>query len=121
MSRRVFDFESAIARAPAPNVVDGLRVGGEAPTYAGVLAEHEAYVAALEAAGVAGGGAGAARRLSGFGVRRGPGLRPPRRRDPAAARRAQPVGRGRRDRARAARRFARVLERTRAMPTAATC
>ncbi len=53
MSRRVFDFESAIVRTPAPNVIDGLRAGGEAPGYQGVLAEHEADVAALEAAGVA--------------------------------------------------------------------
>jgi dimethylargininase len=53
MSRRVFDFGNAIVRMPAPNVVDGLRVGGEAPSYQGVLAEHAAYVAALEAAGLA--------------------------------------------------------------------
>jgi len=53
MSRRIFDFDSAIVRTPAPSVVDGLRVGGEAPTYQGVLAEHVAYVAALEAAGLA--------------------------------------------------------------------
>jgi dimethylargininase len=53
MSRRVFDFERAIVRTPGPSVVDGLRVGGEAPSYRGILAEHEAYVAALEGAGVA--------------------------------------------------------------------
>ena len=52
MSRRVFDFANAIVRTPAPSVVDGLRVGGEAPSYPGVLAEHAAYVAALEAAGL---------------------------------------------------------------------
>lgn len=53
MSGRVFDFDSAIVRTPAPSVVQGLRAGGEAPSYQGVLAEHEAYVAALEAAGLA--------------------------------------------------------------------
>lgn len=50
---RVFDFDSAIVRTPAPSVVDGLRAGDQAgPSHAGVLAEHRAYVAALEAAGV---------------------------------------------------------------------
>ena len=53
MSRRVFDFGHAIVRTPAASVVEGLRVGGEAPGYEGVLAEHRAYVAALEVAGVA--------------------------------------------------------------------
>lgn len=53
MSRPVFDFQSAIVRRPAPSVVEGLRSGGEAPSCAGVLAEHDAYVAALEAAGLA--------------------------------------------------------------------
>jgi dimethylargininase len=53
MSRRVFDFGHAIVRTPAPSVVDGLRVGAEAPTYEGVLAEHRAYVAALKDAGLA--------------------------------------------------------------------
>jgi dimethylargininase len=53
VSCRVFNFRNAIVRTPATCVVDGLRVGGEAPTYEGVLAEHEAYVAALEAAGLA--------------------------------------------------------------------
>lgn len=49
---RVFDFDSAIVRTPAPSVVAGLRAGGGPdPDYAGVLAEHRAYVAALEAAG----------------------------------------------------------------------
>lgn len=51
---RVFDFDSALVRTPAPSVVDGLRVGDHAsPTHEGVLAEFTAYVAALEAAGVA--------------------------------------------------------------------
>lgn len=50
---RVFDFDSAIVRVPAPSVVNGLSAsGGEAPSYQGVLAEHRAYVTALEAAGV---------------------------------------------------------------------
>ncbi|MFL6858368.1 MAG: dimethylarginine dimethylaminohydrolase family protein [Allosphingosinicella sp.] len=53
MSRRVFDFGHAIVRTPAPNVVEGLRTGFEAPSYEGVLAEHRIYVTALEAAGVA--------------------------------------------------------------------
>lgn len=51
---RVFDFVHAIAREPAVSVVDGLRAGaGPSPTYGGVLAEHRAYVSALEAAGLA--------------------------------------------------------------------
>ena len=49
---RVFDFDRAIVREPAESVVHGLRTGSEAPTLAGVLAEHRAYVAALESAGV---------------------------------------------------------------------
>ena len=50
---RVFDFDSAIVRTPARSVVDGLRAGaGPSPDYPGVLAEHEAYVRALRAAGV---------------------------------------------------------------------
>jgi dimethylargininase len=52
MSKRVFDFANAIVRRPAPGVVEGLRVGEEAPRYEAVLAEHRAYVAALEAAGL---------------------------------------------------------------------
>jgi dimethylargininase len=47
-------FSNAIVRAPARSVVRGLRtVDMGAPSYEGVLAEHAAYVAALEAAGVA--------------------------------------------------------------------
>jgi len=46
-------FTQAIVRIPAPTVVEGLRTGAETPGYAGVLAEHRAYVAALEAAGLA--------------------------------------------------------------------
>jgi dimethylargininase len=53
MSKRVFDFAHAIVRTPSPSVVEGLREGNEAPRYEAVLAEHRAYVAALEAAGLA--------------------------------------------------------------------
>lgn len=49
---RVFDFNRAIVREPARSVIQGLRSGREAPSYDGVLAEHRAYVAALEVAGV---------------------------------------------------------------------
>ena len=49
---RVFDFDRAIVRQPAPSVVDGLRGGSEAPSFERVLAEHQAYVAALRSAGV---------------------------------------------------------------------
>jgi len=50
---RVFDFDRAIVREPGESVVHGLRTGDEPPRYDRVLAEHRAYVAALEAAGVA--------------------------------------------------------------------
>jgi dimethylargininase len=50
---RVFHFDRAIVREPAGSVVQGLRTGPEAPAYEHVLAEHRAYVAALEGAGVA--------------------------------------------------------------------
>jgi dimethylargininase len=49
---RVFDFDRAIVREPADSVVQGLRTGPHAPGHDGVLAEHRAYVAALEAAGI---------------------------------------------------------------------
>jgi len=50
----VFTFDSALVRTPAPCVVDGLRVGDHAgPSYEGICAEHGAYVAALEQAGLA--------------------------------------------------------------------
>jgi dimethylargininase len=49
----VFGFRHAIVRAPAPSVAAGLRTGDEPPSYEGVLAEHRAYVAALEGAGLA--------------------------------------------------------------------
>jgi len=47
-------FNNALVRTPARSVVRGLRaVDMGAPRYDGVLGEHAAYVAALEAAGVA--------------------------------------------------------------------
>jgi dimethylargininase len=50
---RVFDFDQALVRTPARSVINGLRaVDTGAPRFEGVLAEHAAYVAALEAAGV---------------------------------------------------------------------
>ena len=50
---RCFDFTDAIVRRPGASVVGGLRAGhGPDPSLDGVLAEHAAYVAALESAGV---------------------------------------------------------------------
>jgi dimethylargininase len=50
---RVFDFNSAIVRLPGRSVVNGLRAGdGPSPVFGKLLAEHEAYVRALRAAGV---------------------------------------------------------------------
>lgn len=50
---RNFAFTNAIVRTPGRSVVDGLRAGGgTGPTYAAVLGEHEAYVAALCTAGL---------------------------------------------------------------------
>lgn len=50
----VYDFNNALVRTPSRSVVQGLRaVDTGAPRYEGVLKEHAAYVAALEAAGVA--------------------------------------------------------------------
>lgn len=51
--RPVSQFNRAIVRRPAPSVVQGLRaedVGN--PDFEGILAEHEAYIAALKGAGV---------------------------------------------------------------------
>ena len=49
----VFRFDSALVRTPARSVVRGLRADDRGdPSYAGVLREHDAYVAALRAAGV---------------------------------------------------------------------
>lgn len=50
----ITDFNRALVRTPARSVVRGLRAVDEgAPDYDAVLAEHAAYVTALEAAGVA--------------------------------------------------------------------
>jgi dimethylargininase len=50
---RVFDFDSAILRTPATSVVHGLRAHDRGnPIFEAVLAEHAAYAAALEAAGL---------------------------------------------------------------------
>ncbi|APG94619.1 dimethylarginine dimethylaminohydrolase family protein [Sinorhizobium americanum] len=52
-SRSVYHFNSIIAREPARSVVDGLRAQYRgSPSYAGVKAEHDAYLAAMRAAGV---------------------------------------------------------------------
>ena len=49
----VFHFGSALVRTPARSVVHGLRADDRGdPSYAGVVREHDAYVAALRAAGV---------------------------------------------------------------------
>ncbi|MEX0644416.1 MAG: hypothetical protein WD076_03855 [Parvularculaceae bacterium] len=49
----VFDFNRALARAPSPSVVNGLRTSDKgAPKLDGVVREHAAYVRALEDAGV---------------------------------------------------------------------
>jgi dimethylargininase len=49
----VFDFDRAIVRSPSADVVDGLRSGeGPSPSFDGIVAEHRAYVAALEQAGL---------------------------------------------------------------------
>jgi dimethylargininase len=51
---RCFDFDRALVRHPSLSVVDGLRAhDGPGPTFAGILAEHAAYAAALAEAGVA--------------------------------------------------------------------
>lgn len=52
-SAPVYRFDSAIVREPARSVVLGLRAQDRgSPTYEGVKAEHDAYVAALRTAGV---------------------------------------------------------------------
>lgn len=49
----VYDFNAAIVRTPGRSVVGGLRADDRGdPTYEGVRAEHDAYVAAMQAAGV---------------------------------------------------------------------
>jgi len=50
---RVYDFNSAIVRAPGRSVVNGLRThSGPAAVFENVMAEHQSYIAALRAAGV---------------------------------------------------------------------
>ena len=50
---RVFDFNSVIVRTPGKSVVNGLRANpGPAPVFETVMAEQQAYIAALRAAGV---------------------------------------------------------------------
>lgn len=49
---RVFDFTHAIVRTPGRSVVNGLRMGGEAPTYEGVAAQHANYVSCLREVGL---------------------------------------------------------------------
>jgi len=50
---RVFNFNSAIARTPGKSVINGLRAtAGPAPGFENIVAEHQTYIAALQAAGV---------------------------------------------------------------------
>lgn len=50
---KVFEFTSAIVRRPGASVVDGLRaVDTGSPSAEGVRAEHDAYIAGFERAGV---------------------------------------------------------------------
>jgi dimethylargininase len=49
---RIFDFTHAIVRTPGRSVVNGIRMGGEAPTCEGVAAQHADYVVALRNAGL---------------------------------------------------------------------
>ena len=50
---QIFDFTHAIARLPSRSVVDGLSVAGVRPSFDGIAREHDAYVHALEDAGIA--------------------------------------------------------------------
>jgi hypothetical protein len=53
MSYKIYEFDAAIVRRPAPTVTAGLRAVDQGdPTYEGVSGEHDAYVAALRDAGV---------------------------------------------------------------------
>ncbi|UXN03499.1 dimethylarginine dimethylaminohydrolase family protein [Bartonella sp. HY406] len=52
-TRSVYNFNSVIVREPSRSVVNGLRADDRGnPTYEGVKAEHDAYIAALKTAGV---------------------------------------------------------------------
>jgi len=49
----VYNFNTALLRAPAKSVARGLRaVGGEDPNFDSIASEHQSYVAALRTAGV---------------------------------------------------------------------
>jgi dimethylargininase len=49
----IYDYDRAIVRSPCPRAVDGLRADdGPSPSLSGLCAEHEAYVRALEEAGL---------------------------------------------------------------------
>jgi dimethylargininase len=53
MSYKIYEFDAAIVRRPAPTVTAGLRAVDQGdPTFEGVSGEHDAYVAALRDAGV---------------------------------------------------------------------
>lgn len=49
---RVFDFTHAIVRLPGRSVINGIRMGDEAPTYEGVALQHANYVSALRDVGL---------------------------------------------------------------------
>ena len=52
-SRPVYQFNNIIVRTPSLSVVNGLRADDRGnPTYEGVKAEHDAYIAAMKDAGV---------------------------------------------------------------------
>jgi dimethylargininase len=53
LQHKVYEFNAAIVRVPSSSVINGLRADDRGnPTYDGVRAEHNAYVGALENAGV---------------------------------------------------------------------
>jgi dimethylargininase len=53
VTHSVLEFDSALVRKPAPTVTNGLRSGShDGPAYEALLAEHSAYVAVLEQAGL---------------------------------------------------------------------
>ena len=52
-SRPVYQFNNIIVRTPSKSVVNGLRADDRGnPTFEGVKAEHDAYIAAMKDAGV---------------------------------------------------------------------
>ncbi len=53
ITRTCYNFDSAIVRKPSPSVIHGLRAEDRGnPDYESIKLEHEAYVKALEAAGM---------------------------------------------------------------------